>query len=1418
MSPAIDERVVQMEFDNSRFEKNVSTSISTLDKLKSALKLNGATDGLSSIEKQASSGLNLGGISSAVETISGRFSALGVISTRILQNIGDEVYKLGARIKGYVDQLTFDQVGAGWDKYAEKTTSVQTIMAATEKTWEKSAADIGFVGSQMDFVNSQMDKLNWFTDETSYSFTDMVSNIGKFTANNIPLETSVTAMQGIANWAAISGQNAGAASRAMYNLAQAIGVGSVKLMDWKSIENANMATAGFKERVLEVAAANGQLKTEVDKAGKTIYKTVKGTEVSVESFSQTLSEGWFDKNTLLSVLDDYGSFTNQLYEFSQTTGLTATDILELVDAQEEGTLSTEALAKAAKEAGMSAEEFEKNLQSLGSEENKFGRQAFKAAQEAKTFQDAIDATKDAASTKWMNIFENIFGDYEKARHVWTDFANFLYDIFVAPLETLEELSEYFSDWDGLDMIRNSFGDIKNFLIGDAEKGIVGALGSMKDGFQEILPPLEITSADVGRALYKFRNFAASLKLSEEQAERFKSAGQGLANILSFIGNSIKNVWDATAGLRSALGNLAGAVGNLVLGIFGMASDMDNSGVKVEGFRKICDKLGEIINFVANAIRNLNLDALKEKFQGLGGILKAISSVFTWVADKITSFNFSGAFGAAVEWVKAKFEQLKSYLSQFDWSKIFKGAAGTGILALLGTKLVGAIKNIREPFKFLEDIKEKFTKFPDAIGKIFSGISDALGAFSKSVKADAFKSIATGILLLAGALLILGLVNYENAVTGVMAIAAILAGMMVVFKSLESVNKTTLITVAGAMLAAAAAMLVLAVALAVLAGAVALFTLVAKMDGVTNGLLLMAGALAVAVAALYAMSKMSPKVIIAAAAMLIFAASLLILAAAVAAFAKVAQMEGVWTGLAVMAASLLILVASLIVLSQVALGALAGAAALLVVSAALLVLAGALWAFSAIAGMETFGAGLGALAVMILVLTAALVGLGLVGPMVLVGAAALLVAAAACVVLAIAVAAVSAVLPLLGAGLSALGSGIGSAVSSIGEGVGEFLTGVASGIEAAGAALGQMVADIGNGIGAAVAGLGTGVGEAITAIVASVGNGIGQGIQSISDAVGSFGENLAQAGQGITELGNSVRSLDGISWASTAIGIGELALALKKLNPEDLSASMGPAAQAVTTMCTEMVTAISTVVPQVTIMSQQLGQAIVTGLTSQINTVATTIRTALTSSVSIIGSFYGSFYGTGANLGAGLANGIQSQIARVASAAAAMVRSAISAAREAAKEGSPSKITTQSGIYFGMGYANGILSQRANVSAAADTMVKGSVKALNNARTLISRILEDDFTPVITPVIDTSKVSGALNGLSNTVVRASTVSSGVQEIQAARNYGISNGVSGNSTQNVTNLYLDGIKYNTDDYIDSSISGFVETMVRKQKMYA
>ena len=428
MSNVIDSRVVEMRFDNQQFEKGVQQSMGTLDKLKQSLNFS---------DVNVADKINLSEIGTALSSVGEKFTAFEAIALGALTRIGSQAIELGEKI---VKSLSIDQLAAGWDKYEQKTTSVQTIMAAT-------ASQFTDTGEQMDYVNQQLEKLNWFTDETSYNFVDMVGNIGKFTSNGIKLDAAVTSMQGIANWAAISGQNATTASRAMYNLAQAIGVGTVKLIDWRSIETANMATVEFKENVLETAA---NLKTLIKTADG--FETVgKHTKVSIENFSSALNEGWFTKEVLQQTLDMYGAATNKLYNLAQVSGLTATELLTLVRAQKEGKISNEDFEAACKRTGYSVSDLKAGIKELAKDEYDLGIRSLIAAQEAKTFSEAIGSVKDAVSTGWMKSFELMFGDYETARVFWTDMANALWDIFASGSEARNILLSNWSTsgWDKL---------------------------------------------------------------------------------------------------------------------------------------------------------------------------------------------------------------------------------------------------------------------------------------------------------------------------------------------------------------------------------------------------------------------------------------------------------------------------------------------------------------------------------------------------------------------------------------------------------------------------------------------------------------------------------------------------------------------------------------------------------------------------------------------------------------------------------------------------------------------------------------------------------------------------------------------------------------------------------------------------------
>ena len=440
---SIDNRIVQMQFENSQFEKGVQQSLKTIDELNKKLEFKEAEKSIASLQKAGDS-FSLAKMGNAVDSISDKFSALGIIGKRVLENLADTAYD---KITSTVKALSVDQISAGWSKYADKTKAVQQIMAATHLDIES--------------VNHELERLNWFSDETSYSFTDMVSNIGKFTSMNVPLDKSVTAMQGISTWAALSGAGVSEASRAMYNLSQAMGLGALRMQDWKSIALANMATSEFKQTAIDTATALGKLK--------------KG-QVTLENFESTLSKGWFDKDVMMSVFEQYGDFATQAYELAIKEGISAA---EAMDRLSDGTKS-------------------------------LGERAFRAAQEAITFGQAIEATKDAVSSGWMNIFEQIFGNYEQAKVLWTDLANYMWDIFASPLS---EIGDIFKLWnEGVDEEGHAIlGSRADMLEGiyDIFVSIKGIIYAVRDAFSQIFPPLSLKNLQ--NASLAVKEFGANLK-------------------------------------------------------------------------------------------------------------------------------------------------------------------------------------------------------------------------------------------------------------------------------------------------------------------------------------------------------------------------------------------------------------------------------------------------------------------------------------------------------------------------------------------------------------------------------------------------------------------------------------------------------------------------------------------------------------------------------------------------------------------------------------------------------------------------------------------------------------------------------------------------------------------------------------------
>lgn len=480
--PAIEQRVVEMKFDNKNFDSNIRDSINSLDNLKNSLALTEASKGLQDLQR-AGDRFDLHGMEDAAGRVQNALSQLAVNGLQSIQNLST---RASAELSKMFNQMTIEPITAGWSKYADKTQAIQTIMAATSKQWADES-------ERMEKVQEQLGVLNWFTDETSYKFLDMVNNIGKFTSAGVELQDAVTAMQGISTWASVSGANVNEAGRAMYNLSQAMATGKVKLMDWKSIENANMATVEFKETVIDTAEKLGELTKVGD------HWVVKGTkmEVTAKNFNESLAKGWFTSEVLMTSLNKYGHASELIHDLAEETDLAARDIVEMTESYRDGFLD---INEASEETGLSVEELTKKLKVLASDEEALGLKAFKAAYETKTFQEAIDYVKESASSLWMQIYENIFGNYVETKKIWGALVDELYEIFLVPLEGVNDL---LGSW-------HELGGFEDFwaAIGNIWSTVKSIARPISEAWNLIFPPmLGYQLADLTK---KFRNWTEGL--------------------------------------------------------------------------------------------------------------------------------------------------------------------------------------------------------------------------------------------------------------------------------------------------------------------------------------------------------------------------------------------------------------------------------------------------------------------------------------------------------------------------------------------------------------------------------------------------------------------------------------------------------------------------------------------------------------------------------------------------------------------------------------------------------------------------------------------------------------------------------------------------------------------------------------------
>lgn len=794
MSTTVDNRIVEMQLDNREFEVNAKASLNTLDKLKEALNMDKASRQFGELDNAANN-VNFNGLTSAISNVGNQFSALEMVAIGALTRIGSRI--TDTLVNG-IKSVSIDQITDGWSKYEQKTSSVQTIMSAT--------------GKSMAEVDEQLERLNQFTDETSYNFVDMVGNVGKFTSAGVDLESAVTAMQGIANWAGISGANAEQASRAMYNLSQAMGMGSVRTQDWMSIENANMATVEFKQMAIETAASMGLLQKAADGSFTTMgkeldsyeeiidnvtgeMKKVKkwsaGQAVDAKNFRSTLSDGWFTGEVLTKTLENYGKFSQILLDSSSELDMTATEMLKSVDKYKEGTLDLQALSDdlSTEDNVVSVERLDEIFKELSKDTYDLGKRAFKASQEAKTMSDAINATKDAVSTKWMKIFELIVGNYEEAKVLWTNVAEELYDIFAEPLNDVVAILK---DWRAL-------GGRDDLLEGlsNAWENIRGILGAVKSAFRDVFP--KTTADKLAETTKNFKEFTERIKLSDDQLKKISSTFRGLFRVVQIVGKVVKavflGVWYPMVGILQDIREKLKGFG------FDFGSTMDGIAEKMQDnkiFTKITNRIAKTISIIYQNVKKVAaflketvppiIDFIKSKLEAFGNWMsasfekvfgKSFSEAFTGLKTKVTDFfsSLSGKGkalsvftkegpaakltllsdamldlnGAAEKLGGVPLKKASDAMAQFAKSSSLSSDQAADKLKPLKDLFNGLKSLFSGVWAFLKKLAPVFGAITSIIGKIFSSLGEGIKKGTENLDLNSILKILTtgGFMVIVG---------------------------------------------------------------------------------------------------------------------------------------------------------------------------------------------------------------------------------------------------------------------------------------------------------------------------------------------------------------------------------------------------------------------------------------------------------------------------------------------------------------------------------------------------------------------------------------------------------------------------------------------------------------------------------------------
>lgn len=827
MSTTVDERVVEMRFDNKQFEQNIQTSLSSLDKLKKSLNLEGAAKGLETVNDAANkcSG-NMSPLSNAVETVRVRFSALEVMAITALQNITNSALAAG---KNLVSAFTIDLIKSGFEEYETQINAVQTILANTSSK-----------GTTLDQVNNALDELNHYADMTIYNFTEMTRNIGTFTAAGVDLDTSVAAIKGIANLAAVSGSNSQQASTAMYQLSQALAAGTVKLQDWNSVVNAGMGGQVFQDALKETAKVHGIAIDEMIK--------------DEGSFRETLSKGWLTSDILTETL---AKFTGDLNEDQlRTMGYADDQIKSIME---------------------------------------MGKTANDAATKVKTFTQLFDTLKEAAQSGWTQSWEIIVGDFEEAKELLTEVSDTFSAVINASADARNKMLQDWKDLGGRTMMIEA---VKNVF-----EGLVSVAKPVREAFNEIFPPMtgkqlaEITEC-IRDLTAKFKmgeessknlknTFKGVFAVLDIVGQAFKAVAGGVGELIGLFlpaGNGVLSLTgsfgeylvklDETVKKTDVFGKAVSTVVDIVKTVI---TFVKTAGEKVKEFGKAA---GEKFDFPGFELFHSFLERVHDRMaqigDGAGKMKSGVIVAFEMMGEALEKCKFLKVMEALWTAVKVIADGIADAVGTMMGTLAEKlgNADFSGVLDVLNSIAVGGIavsiskflKSVTEPLEGLNGVLEGVTG-------ILDGVRGCFEAYQTNLKAGTLLKIGAAIALLAGSIVAISLIDSDKLSASLGAITVLFANLLGAMAIFNKISSDT-----GKVFKACTAMIAMSVAVSILAGAL---KKVSDLDWgeLARGLVGIAGLTTIVVASSKAMASGQKQVMKGATSLIIFGAAVKILASA-----------------------------------------------------------------------------------------------------------------------------------------------------------------------------------------------------------------------------------------------------------------------------------------------------------------------------------------------------------------------------------------------------------------------------------------------------------------------------------------------------------------------------------------------------------